>query len=149
MARIDSADEDLIGALAQQDLSALEVLYDRYGKVAFSLAYRIVGDRGTAEDVVQDSFLSVWRQAKSYKRERGSPKTWLMAIVHHRSIDRLRGWMLGLLSRLDDEGLDATSLERGDEAALAERRKGELLAVCSELASDVRWARGRTQRKPG
>jgi ATP-dependent helicase/nuclease subunit A len=51
-------------------------------------------------------------------------------------LDRLRGWMLGLLSRLDDEGLDATSLERGDEGALAERRKRELSAVCGELASD-------------
>ena len=86
----DLPDDQLIAALARQDLGALETLYDRYGKVAFSLAYRIVGDRGAAEDVVQDAFLSVWRQAKSYKRERGSPKTWLMAIVHHRSIDKLR-----------------------------------------------------------
>jgi RNA polymerase sigma-70 factor (ECF subfamily) len=90
LVRSDVPDDQLIAALARQDLSALETLYDRYGKVAFSLAYRIVGDRGSAEDVVQDAFLSVWRQAKSYKRERGSPKTWLMAIVHHRSIDKLR-----------------------------------------------------------
>ena len=90
LARPDLADDQLIAALARQDLGALEALYDRYGKVAFSLAYRILGDRGSAEDAVQDSFLSVWRQAKSYRRERGSPKTWLMAIVHHRSIDKLR-----------------------------------------------------------
>jgi len=90
LARGDLPDDQLVEALARQDLGALETLYDRYGKVAFSLAYRIVGERGAAEDVVQDAFLSVWRQAKSYKRERGSPKTWLMAIVHHRSIDKLR-----------------------------------------------------------
>ena len=95
MARSDLPDDQLIGALASQDLGALETLYDRYGKVAFSLAYRIVGERGAAEDVVQDAFLSVWRQAKSYKRERGSPKTWLMAIVHNRSIDKLRAHASG------------------------------------------------------
>jgi RNA polymerase sigma-70 factor, ECF subfamily len=90
LARSDLPDDRLINALAHQDLGALEALYDRYGKVAFSLAYRILGDRGSAEDAVQDAFLSVWRQAKSYRRERGSPKTWLMAIVHHRAIDKLR-----------------------------------------------------------
>ncbi|MDQ6767943.1 MAG: sigma-70 family RNA polymerase sigma factor [Candidatus Eremiobacteraeota bacterium] len=76
--------------MAQRDLSALEELYDRYSKVSYSLAYRIVGDRGTAEDVVQDAFLSVWRQAATYRRDRGAARTWLMSIVHHRSIDRLR-----------------------------------------------------------
>jgi len=83
-------DDQILAALAQRDLSALEELYDRYSKVAYSLAYRIVGDRGNAEDVVQDAFLSVWRQAGTYKRERGAARTWLMSIVHHRSIDRLR-----------------------------------------------------------
>jgi len=83
-------DEQIIAALAQRDLSALEELYERYSKVAYSLAYRIVGDRGSAEDVVQDAFLSVWRQAQTYKAERGKARTWLMSIVHHRSIDRLR-----------------------------------------------------------
>ncbi len=83
-------DEQVLAALAQRDLSALEELYDRYSKVSYSLAYRIVGDRGTAEDVVQDAFLSVWRQAATYRRDRGAARTWLMSIVHHRSIDRLR-----------------------------------------------------------
>jgi RNA polymerase sigma-70 factor, ECF subfamily len=83
-------DEQILAALAQREIAALEELYDRYSRVAYSLAYRIVGDRGTAEDVVQDAFLSVWRQAATYKRERGAARTWLMSIVHHRSIDRLR-----------------------------------------------------------
>ena len=84
------SDDQIFAALAQRDLSALEELYDRYSKIAYSLAYRVVGDRGNAEDVVQDAFLSVWRQAGTYKRERGAARTWLMSIVHHRSIDRLR-----------------------------------------------------------
>lgn len=86
----DLTDDQLMGALAQSELRALDALYDRYARPAFSLAYRIVGERGAAEDVVQDAFLSAWRQAKSFKRERGSPRTWLMSIVHHRAIDRLR-----------------------------------------------------------
>jgi RNA polymerase sigma-70 factor, ECF subfamily len=84
------SDGQLLSALAQRDLSGLEELYDRYNKIAYSLAYRIVGDRGGAEDVVQDAFLSVWRQAATYRKERGAVRTWLMSIVHHRSIDRLR-----------------------------------------------------------
>ena len=91
MKRLDRGDDQLIAALADADLSALDALYDRYSKVAYSLAYRILGERGAAEDVVQDAFLSVWRQAKSYLRERGSARTWLMSIVHHRAIDKLRG----------------------------------------------------------
>ncbi len=83
-------DDQLLAALALGELAALDGLYERYARTAYSLAYRIVGERGAAEDVVQDAFLSVWRQAKSYRRERGNPRTWLMAIVHHRAIDRLR-----------------------------------------------------------
>lgn len=84
------SDEQIIAALAQQDLDALEELYDRYGKIAYSLAYRIVGDRGAAEDLVQEAYLSVWRRAASYHPEKGSARNWLLSIVHHRSIDRLR-----------------------------------------------------------
>jgi RNA polymerase sigma-70 factor, ECF subfamily len=84
------SDEQILAALAQRDLNALEELYERYGKIAYSLAYRIVGDRGTAEDVTQDAFLSVWRRAGSYQADKGSARNWLMSIVHHRSIDRLR-----------------------------------------------------------
>ena len=84
------SDDQIMVALAQSELRALDALYDRYARPAYSLAYRIVGERGAAEDVVQDSFLSAWRQAKSFKRERGSVRTWLMSIVHHRAIDRLR-----------------------------------------------------------
>ena len=86
----DAGDQQLMAALARSDLRALEALYDRYARPAYALAYRIVGDRGGAEDVVQEAFLSAWRQAKSYRKERGSPRTWLMAIVHHRAIDRIR-----------------------------------------------------------
>lgn len=87
----DRSDEDLIAALARGEVSGLEELYDRYNKLGYSLAYRIVGERNSAEDVLQEAFLAVWRQAGSFRRERGSVRTWLLSVVHHRSIDKLRG----------------------------------------------------------
>jgi len=70
---------------------SVEALYDQYGGLAFALAYRILGERGIAEDVVQEAFLTVWRQQAMYDASRGSARTWIMTIVHHRAIDQLRG----------------------------------------------------------
>ena len=76
--------------LAGGDLGALDELYDQYGAMAFSIAYRITGDRSAAEDVVQDAFLGAWRNAARYADARGSVRTWLLSIVHHRAIDAIR-----------------------------------------------------------
>ena len=83
-------DDALIGALAGRDLTALAVLYDRYGRVAYALAYRILGEPEAAENVVHDGFLSAWRGAGSYRSERGNVRGWLLSIVHHRAVDVLR-----------------------------------------------------------
>ena len=84
------ADEDLISLVAQGDPDAFATLYDRHSRPAYSLAYRMMGERQTAEDLVQDAFLKVWRSATSYRAERGSVRTWLLSIVHNRGIDQLR-----------------------------------------------------------
>ncbi len=84
-------DEALLAAIGRRDEGAVAILYDRYGGLTYGLAYRILGERGAAEDVVQDTFLSVWRRATSFQSGRGSVRTWLLSIVHHRAIDRLRG----------------------------------------------------------
>jgi RNA polymerase sigma-70 factor, ECF subfamily len=76
--------------LAGGDLGALDLLYEQYGAMAFSIAYRITGDRSAAEDVVQDAFLGAWRNAGRYAGARGSVRTWLLSIVHHRAIDAIR-----------------------------------------------------------
>ena len=76
--------------LADGELDALEDLYDRYKTMAFSIAYRITNDTTMAEDVVQDAFLGAWRNAARYVEDRGSVKTWLLSIVHHRAIDAIR-----------------------------------------------------------
>lgn len=84
-------DEALLVAAARRDEHAVAILYDRYGGLAYGLAYRILNDRSAAEDVVQEAFLSIWRRAASFEVKRGSARTWLLSIVHHRAIDRLRG----------------------------------------------------------
>jgi RNA polymerase sigma-70 factor (ECF subfamily) len=83
-------DHVLVEALAGRDLSALSVLYDRYGRVSYTLAYRILGEPEAAEDVVQDAFLAAWRGAGTFRRERGNARSWLLSIVHHRAVDLLR-----------------------------------------------------------
>src|SRR5215218_5028735 len=84
------ADEDLISLVEASDAEAFATLYDRHGRAAFSLAYRMMGERQASEDLAQDAFLKVWRGASSYRSERGSVRTWILSIVHNRGIDQLR-----------------------------------------------------------
>jgi len=86
----DDADRAVLVRLANGELDALEELYDRYKTMAYSIAYRITNDATAAEDVVQDAFVGAWRNAARYVEGRGSVKTWLLAIVHHRAIDAVR-----------------------------------------------------------
>jgi RNA polymerase sigma-70 factor (ECF subfamily) len=87
---VDRTDRETMDRLAGGDLGALERLYDQYGAMSFSIAYRITGDRASAEDVVQEAFLGAWRNAARYVDARGSVRTWLLSIVHHRAIDAVR-----------------------------------------------------------
>jgi RNA polymerase sigma-70 factor, ECF subfamily len=84
------ADEDLISLVQTKDAEAFAVLYDRHGRAAYSLAYRMMGERQAAEDLVQEAFLKLWRSARSYRPERGSVRTWLLSIVHNQGIDQIR-----------------------------------------------------------
>jgi RNA polymerase sigma-70 factor (ECF subfamily) len=84
------ADEDLMPLVERKDPAAFELMYDRHGGAAYSLAYRIVGDATTAEDVTQEAFLSIWRTGARFDRARGSVRTWLLGVVRNRAIDVLR-----------------------------------------------------------
>lgn len=84
------ADEDLMFLSGGGDTQAFATLYDRHGRAVYSLAYRMMGERQAAEDLAQEAFLEVWRAAKSYRAERGSVRTWILSIVHHRGVDQLR-----------------------------------------------------------
>ncbi len=86
----DDVDRAVLGRIADEELGALDDLYERYKTMAYSIAYRITNDATLAEDVVQDAFVGVWRNAARYVQGRGSVKTWLLSIVHHRAIDAVR-----------------------------------------------------------
>lgn len=86
----DDADRSCLDRIAAGELHALDELYERYKTMAYSIAYRITNDAALAEDVVQEAFLGAWRNAARYVAGRGSVKTWLLAIVHHRAIDAIR-----------------------------------------------------------
>ena len=87
---VEDADRAVLARVSEGDLDALEELYDRYRTMAYSIALRITGDAGIAEDVVQEAFLGAWRNSARYVEGRGSVKTWLLAIVHHRAVDAVR-----------------------------------------------------------
>ena len=86
----DDADRAVLALVTAGQLDALQELYDRYRVMAYSIALRITSDASLAEDVVQDAFLGVWRNASRYVEGRGSVKTWVLAIVHHRAVDAVR-----------------------------------------------------------
>jgi RNA polymerase sigma-70 factor (ECF subfamily) len=98
-----SPDDALLVAIQQRDEAALAALYDRYGRLAYALAYRILGERGAAEDVVQEAFLNVWRRAASFQAGRAGARPWLLSIVHNLAIDRRRG---RFRHQLQDQPLD-------------------------------------------
>jgi len=85
-----NVDAAILRQIAERDPRGIELLYDRYSGVALALAYRLLGERGSAEDVVQEAFLNVWRQGATYDTRRGTVRTWLLTIVHHRAIDQMR-----------------------------------------------------------
>jgi RNA polymerase sigma-70 factor (ECF subfamily) len=113
------------------DPRAFEALYDRHGGAAFSLAYRMVGTRAIAEDIVQEAFLSIWRSKVRYERERGSVRTWVLGIVHHRTIDALRRNLVHERRRASAEGIE----ERHEASELT-----DVEAVRREEAREVRAA---------
>jgi RNA polymerase sigma-70 factor, ECF subfamily len=100
------ADEELMQAVQGGDPAAFETVYDRHSAAAFSLAYRIVGTRGAAEDATQDAFLAIWRSRVRYQRDRGSVRSWILGIVHNRTIDALRRNQVHATRRADAEGIE-------------------------------------------
>lgn len=84
------SDGELITRVGEGDPGAFELLYRRYARPVFALALRRLGDRGRAEDAVQETFASVWRSARSYRRERGPGAPWLYAVARNAIVDRRR-----------------------------------------------------------
>ena len=122
------ADEDVMQLVRRGDARAFEIIYERHSSAAFSLAYRMMGTRSGAEDVLQEAFLSAWRSGERYDRSRGSVRTWLLGIVHHRAIDALRRATVHDRRRVDDEGIEERfeARERTD-AEVARREEADVV----------------------
>jgi RNA polymerase sigma-70 factor (ECF subfamily) len=90
MAVLAEGDAELIARLQRRDPQALAELYDRYGRLAYSLIVRVVRDGATAEDLVQETFLRVWNRAQGFDARRGALGPWLLAVARNRAIDYLR-----------------------------------------------------------
>jgi RNA polymerase sigma factor (sigma-70 family) len=86
----EPSDEALLHAIAGGAVWAMDSLYQRYSRILYSLAYRMVADHQIAEDLLQDAFVSVWRRSTSYSPQAGAARSWLISIIHHRAIDHLR-----------------------------------------------------------
>jgi RNA polymerase sigma-70 factor, ECF subfamily len=100
------ADEELMRLVYGGQAAAFEVIYDRHADAAFSLAYRMCGQRALAEDVMQEAFLSLWRSGARYDRARGSVRTWVLGVVHNRAIDALRRRTTRDRGLVSEEGIE-------------------------------------------
>ena len=104
------SDEALLSAIARGDVLAMDSLYQRYSRILYSLAYRMVADHQIAEDLIQDAFLSVWRRSTSFSPQAGAARSWLISILHHRAIDYLR--RVRRRSSIQEAPLDEIELDK-------------------------------------
>jgi RNA polymerase sigma-70 factor, ECF subfamily len=120
MAVLAEGDAELIKRLQSRDPQALAEIYDRYGRVAYSLILRVVRDAAIAEDLVQETFLRVWNRAQGFDAERGAFGPWLLSVARNRAIDYLRS--AGGRER------NAIELEEADHPSLYTNMERDILA---------------------
>lgn len=132
------SDEQVLEAVGRGDHDALGELYDRFGRLAYGLAFRILRDRALAEDAVQEAFLAVWRSADAYKRERATPSTWILTVVHRRAVDLVRREQRRRGEPLEAAPEPATG--PADEDAALRDRRAAVQAALTELPGDQRQA---------
>jgi RNA polymerase sigma-70 factor (ECF subfamily) len=134
------ADEDLIDRICAGEARAFEVVYERHAKAAYSLAYRMMGAAGPAEEVTQEAFLAAWRAGRSYSLARGTVRTWLLGIVHHRAIDALRRSTRHSRRHSEDESVwDRLEAPGRTEDEVADRQQaGSIQSLLDRLPPDQR-----------
>jgi RNA polymerase sigma-70 factor, ECF subfamily len=134
------ADEEVMQLVGEGSPRAFELLYDRHGGAAFSLAYRMVGDRVMAEDISQEAFLSIWRSRMRYDAARGSVRTWVLGIVHNRTIDALRRGAVHERRREQFEGVEERheARERTDVEAARREEARSVRSALDTLPVDQR-----------
>src|SRR6201992_2845492 len=127
------ADEDLMEHVREGDAEAFEIIFDRHADVAFSLAYRMCGRRATAEDIVQESFLSLWRSGARYERSRGRGRSWVLGVVHNRAIDLFRRDSVRTSKDVADDAA-VQRLAAPDSTEREAQRRDEESQACLALA---------------
>ena len=132
------SDEALLALASRGDESALGELYDRYGRVAYGLALRILRDRSLAEDAVQEAFLAVWRSSGTFLAEHGKPSTWILTLVHRRAVDLVRREERRRGEPLDD--VAQPSGEATDEEAWLRAQRQVVQEALRKLPPDQREA---------
>jgi RNA polymerase sigma factor (sigma-70 family) len=135
---VPRTEEELLAAIARGDERALAALYDRFGRVAYGLALRILRDPALAQDAVQDAFLGAWRTAASFDERRGNAQTWLLTLVHRRAVDVVRREERRHTEPLDDVPV-ASRQSTEEEASVREQRRAVQSAL-AQLPSDQREA---------
>jgi RNA polymerase sigma-70 factor, ECF subfamily len=129
-----------MGLVHEGDAQAFEVIFDRHADAAFSLAYRMCGRRTTAEDVVQEAFLSLWRSGAQYDQSRGSVRSWVLRVVHNRAIDVFRRSTVRTSRDVADDGITERMPAEEDTGADVERRDEavQVRTALDELPSEQR-----------
>lgn len=137
------ADEQLVAAVASGDQEALRLLYRRYVRPVSALAARLVGDLPATEEIVQEVFVRVWRQAATFRPERASFATWLLGITHHLAVDELRRRRVRQARQAAPNALgEREPAETPDLAAMVDRGalRGRVRAALGQLTPDQREA---------
>lgn len=132
------SDEALLALVARGDEGALGELYDRYGRLAYAIALRVVRDTGLAQDAVQEAFLAAWRTATNFEPTRGTAATWLLTLVHRRAVDIVRREQRRRSEPLPAGVPDAAGA--ADEDALIRDRRRSVQEALARLAPDQRQA---------
>ncbi len=137
----DKADADvrLIERIAAGNADAFGELYDRYGRVMFGVLYRMLGSPEVAEEVAQDAFHAVWRQARTYRPERGGVRTWLLAICRNAAIDwrRTKGKRVARETGIE-EAIDLADELRVEVRVLANLRAERIRSAVGDLPEEQR-----------
>jgi RNA polymerase sigma factor (sigma-70 family) len=151
------SDADLVRRIGEADGAALSQLYQRFGRPCYSLARRICADEGLAEDVVQEVFLTLWRDPSRFDPSRGGFATWLLTLIHHKAVDAVRreSTIRRRMVAAPEAGEDwsPTPVPGADQAAMARVAAGQVRAALHRLPLEQRqvlalaYFGGHTQRE--
>lgn len=146
----NAVEADFLARVARSDMTAFEGLYDRYGRSVFSLALTMLRDAETAQEVAQEVFLDIWRGARAFDPRRGSARSWVLALTHHKSVDALRRLRLRSAEPLSDTlTIDADVAELAARTVASDHVREALRALAAEQREAIALAYygGYTQRE--